>query len=136
MAQVGPTAATGHFGSRSQPAIVGVQGDIIGVDRLPEARPAGAGVELRAGIEQRLTAADALVGAGRFSVPIRSGEGPFGAFLPRDLILLRRQYLPPLRVSLFKLAVLRCADPFLDIGATIASGLPDGPEAERQQQEA
>ena len=59
--------------------------DVLLGDRLPEARPAGAGIELRVGIEERGVAADAAVEAGGMVVPIRPGEGLLGALLAGDV---------------------------------------------------
>ena len=65
-------------------------------DRLPEARPAGAGVELRLGGEEGQVAAHAGVGALRVVVPVRAREGALGALLARDVELLGREDLLPL----------------------------------------
>ena len=55
------------------------------LDRLEEARPAGAGLELRVGREQRLAAADAHVGAVVVAVPVLAGERALGAGLAGPL---------------------------------------------------
>ncbi len=79
-------------------------GDVRRVDRLVEARPAGAGIELGLGAEERQAAAGAHEGAGARLVVERAGERPLGAPLPQDAVLLRRQLLAPLRVGLDYLA--------------------------------
>src|SRR3546814_14804847 len=55
--------------------------------RIEEARPAGAGLELGVGIEQRQIAADAMKHAIAVVIPPRAGERSFGAAMARYLIL-------------------------------------------------
>ena len=47
-------------------------------DRLPEARPSGAGIEFGAGVEERIVAADAAVDAFVVEVPVLPGKGHLG----------------------------------------------------------
>src|SRR5438128_6482827 len=68
--------------------------------RLPEAGPAGAGVELRRGVEQRLPATDTLIDTVFLRVPVRPRECSFGSFLSGDLELFWRQKLPPFLIRL------------------------------------
>src|SRR5438552_17276341 len=65
-----------------------------------EAWPAGARIKLCGGLEQRRPAADAVIGARIFRLPILSAEGRLGASLARDAVLLRSQFLPPLGFTL------------------------------------
>src|SRR5687768_15769321 len=80
-----------------------VLGDRVGVHRLPEARPAAAGVELRFGAEERLAAADAGVLAGSLGVPVGPSERALGTLLAGNVELFRRQALAPFRVALDQL---------------------------------
>src|SRR5882724_3973074 len=63
MTQVSVTAAAEDFRSPHEPAAVGAKRDVVLVDRLEEARPAGAGIELRLAIGQRLIAANTVIDA-------------------------------------------------------------------------
>ena len=74
--------------------------DVLVGDRLEEARPAGAGIELRVRGEERQTAADAGVDALPLVVEERAAERPLGALAARDLELLAGQQLAPLGVGL------------------------------------
>src|ERR1700722_8083365 len=73
------------------------------VERLIEARPAGAAFEFGFRREQRQVAAGA--GEDTFAVLLQQRAGPrtLGAFLAEDFILLRRELGAPLRVGLFDL---------------------------------
>src|SRR5262249_35278239 len=84
------------------------------LDRLPEARPTGAGVELGAGVEQGLAAADATVDAGVLRIPVGPTEGPLGGLPPGYPKLLGAQCLTPLRLTLLDTPVHRNTNPFLD----------------------
>src|SRR4249919_4334145 len=69
-------------------------------DRLPETRPAGAGVELGRGIEQRGVAADAAIDAAIVQVPVFAGERALGAGFAGDVIRARRQLFSPFGFAL------------------------------------
>src|SRR5262249_27393716 len=79
---------------------VGLLPDVRLGDRGPEARPAGAGLELRVGGEEREVAADAVVRARGVVVPVLARERSLRALLGRDLVLLGRELGLPLRVGL------------------------------------
>src|SRR4051794_36265626 len=70
------------------------------LDRREEARPSRSRIELGLGAEQRLAAAHAAVEAVIPGVPVRTGEGAFGAVLARHVILLRRQLAAPFGIRL------------------------------------
>src|SRR5437588_12830492 len=61
-----------------------------------ETWPAAAGIELGVGLEQRLAAAGAGIGALAVLVLIFAGEWPLGRLLAQHRILHRRQFLAPL----------------------------------------
>src|SRR5438132_3754678 len=88
VAQVGVTAAAANLRALHEPAIIRMSRDSVFADRLPETRPAGAGVKLRFRVEERLAAADASVEAGLLGVPVRAGEGPLCPLAARDAELL------------------------------------------------
>jgi hypothetical protein len=94
------TAAEG-FGAGHTVARVAVEFDIFGGDGLIVAGPAGTGVKLRLGCEERLSAADAHVGSFFFGVFVFAGEGWFSTFLARDVILVLIQLRFPFRFGLF-----------------------------------
>src|SRR5690606_8884321 len=73
--------------------------DLVGIDRLPEARPAGARFILRLGGEKRLAAADAVIGSGFLVMVVAAGERALGAFPAGDRIFLGRELGPPFRVG-------------------------------------
>src|SRR5712692_4747423 len=61
MPQMRIAARTPHLGAFHEERPVGPRDDILGRDRLPEARPSGARVELGLRAEQRCPAADASI---------------------------------------------------------------------------
>src|SRR6202030_239447 len=82
---------------------VGLLLDRLRAQRLKEAGPAGARLELGVGREQRLTATHALVDTVVVTVPVLTGERPLGAGLPGNLELLGSEPLLPLGVGLREL---------------------------------
>ena len=69
------------------------------VERRPEARPAGAAVELRRRREEVEVAAGAGEDAAPLLVQQRAGERPLGALLAQHRILVGGQQSTPLRVG-------------------------------------
>jgi hypothetical protein len=80
--------------------VVGFGQDVFLGDRLEEAGPAGAGIELRLGREQRQIATNAVVDAGFMIVKERAAKGGLGALTARDAKLLGRQLFGPFGVRL------------------------------------
>src|SRR5580700_10272773 len=70
---------------------------------LKKTWPACPGIELGGGVEQRLPAADAMIGSGVLRFPVLTGKGRFGARLASHVILLRSELLFPLRFALCNL---------------------------------
>src|SRR3546814_20923748 len=66
-----------------------------GRDRLEEAGPAGAAVELRLGAEQRVAAAGTDIGALVLAGVVLTGEGALGPLEAADAELFRRQLTHP-----------------------------------------
>src|SRR5579864_1518746 len=99
MAEMAAAAAAMHLGPRHAEGAVLGGGDGI-VQRLVEARPAGAALELGLGGEQRQVAASAGEDALAMLLQKRARPGTFGAFLAQDFILLRRELRPPFGVGL------------------------------------
>src|SRR5690606_2942300 len=64
-------------------------------NRLEVAPPAAAGIVLGVRVEQRRSAAGAVVGARRGAVIVLAGERPLGTLQPADLELAFRQLLAP-----------------------------------------
>src|SRR5579885_2451308 len=75
MAEMRRATRAMHFGAGHEQAAVGLGLDILGVRRLPEARPSRAGVELGRGLEEGRPAADAGVRPLLVIVPIGAREG-------------------------------------------------------------
>src|SRR5436190_7998761 len=69
--------------------------------RLVETRPAASGFVLCLRAEQRVSAARAFVSARVMRIGILTGKGSLRPLFPKDVILLRGQFLPPFRLSLF-----------------------------------
>jgi hypothetical protein len=63
----------------------------IFLDGFPEAWPAGPGIELGVGVEERVPADHALIDALFVTLPIFSCERSLGSFVYADVELLRRQ---------------------------------------------
>src|SRR5690348_5132426 len=99
MAEMGVAAAAQHLDPPHEQAAVVLGGDAVLGHRRPEARPAGAGIELGVGAEELLAAAHAGIGAGRLGVPIGAAEGALGALLARDAVLLGCELGAPLGVA-------------------------------------
>src|ERR1700693_4565982 len=91
----GPDHAVGHV-----PLLV----DMALGGGLGEARPAAAGGELGVGLEQRLTAAGAAIGATAVVVLVFARERALGRLLAQHRILHRRQFATPVGVALFDFA--------------------------------
>src|SRR5205085_8438738 len=102
--EVAAAAAAVDFGPQhAEGAVFGLADGVI--ERLIEARPAGAALELGLRGEQRQVAAGAGEDALAMLVEERARTRPFSALLAQDIILLRRQLRAPLRVGLLDLAI-------------------------------
>ena len=98
-------AAAMHFGARhAERRVLGFADGIV--ERLPEARPAGAALVFGVRGEQRQVAAGAGEDALALFLQQRARTRPLGAVLAQDLILLRRQLRAPFGVGLFDLEFL------------------------------
>ena len=84
--------------------MVGPRDDILGRDRLPEARPSSARIELGLRAEQRRPAADASVEPLRAQFVILIRERPLRAPFAGHLVLLGGELLFPFDVALDDLA--------------------------------
>src|SRR5687767_7709009 len=102
--QVRVADVAGRLDALHAVARVEVVRDDASLERLREARPARAAVELARRVEQRRAAADAVVASGREQRAHLGAEGPLGAFLARDLILLVRKLRPPFGIALLDAA--------------------------------
>jgi hypothetical protein len=96
VAQVTAAAAAQHFRALHEQTAVLTELDVLGDRGLVEARPAGAGVKLRARVEQLGATARAVVGAVIFGVDILAGERRFGSLPAQHVVLIGRQSLAPL----------------------------------------
>src|SRR5262249_31717926 len=85
-----------HFGALHEQRIVLLRLNVFVSRRRPETRPAGAGIELLRGPEQRRAAARAAVEAVLVVVPVPAREGTLRAGLAGDGKLVGRQFLLPL----------------------------------------
>src|SRR5262249_5031143 len=98
--EVPAARAAQDLGATHEEAVVGAQLDGLRDRRLGEARPAGAGVELRVAAEQHGAAARARVVAGLLVVGVLAGERRLGAGAAQHVVLLWRELLTPLLVGL------------------------------------
>src|ERR1700752_3261469 len=105
MAEMAAAAAAMHLNpSHAVGTVLGAAQRIV--ERLPEARPAGAAVEFGIGREQRQVATGAGKGALAMLFQKRARPRPFGAVLAQNLVLLRRQLRAPFGVGLLDLEFL------------------------------
>src|SRR5690606_13805495 len=86
-------------GSHHPVAEVGLTRDAALLDRLPEARPAGPGVELVVRGEERRAAARAAVGAARVVIVVAARERALRALLAEHGVLARGQARAPLGLA-------------------------------------
>ena len=100
MAEVGVAAGAADFRTRHAKAVVGEGDDIFRRHRLPETRPAGAGFEFGAGIEQVVAAADALKDAFTMFMQEPAAKSRLGAMPAGDLVLFGRELLSPFLITL------------------------------------
>src|SRR6185295_9572764 len=96
--EVAVAAGTEYFGPRHAVAPVRDLHHVLLRDRLEEAGPASARVELRARLEERQGAADAAVDAIPLVVEQGAAEGTLGSLPPGDLELFRGELGPPFGV--------------------------------------
>src|SRR5690349_23451894 len=96
MAEVAAAAAAQHLGALHQQAVVDARDDRTGKGPV-EARPTGAAVELRRGIEQRLVTAGAMELPPAMLLVERARKRPFGPRFAKDLIALRAKLPTPFR---------------------------------------
>src|SRR5581483_1972390 len=92
VAEMAAATAAMHFGADHAPAAIARGFDRTG-NRIVEARPAGAALELGLGAEQLLVAAGAVKRARALLMQQRAAAGTLGAVLAHDVILLGRQQL-------------------------------------------
>src|SRR5215204_1407997 len=98
-------SATPHaviFSTRDDQPVVAVGAHTPG-DRLVEAGPPGAAVELRPGVEQRQLAGGADEGAAALFLVERAREGALRPLFEQHRIRLRREQLAPLGLGLLEL---------------------------------
>src|SRR5450631_1766423 len=99
MPQVRIATAANHFGAPREAAVIRYQRYVVVVDRLPEARPAGAGLVFGLGVEERLPTADAAKDAVFLGVGVFTAAGALGSFAACDVELFGRQELFPFIVG-------------------------------------
>src|SRR3546814_17648053 len=98
MAGMAAAAAAMHLGARIAEVAVG-RGADRAFERRPEARPAGAAVELGLARIERQRAAGADEGAGALFLVERAGDGAFGRRFAQYAILERRQPFFPFGIA-------------------------------------
>src|SRR4051794_10075469 len=96
--EMAAAAAAMHLGADHAVAAIG-RGLDRTRDRIVEARPAGAALELLLRSEQLLSATHAGERAGALFVVERAGAGTLGAVAAQDIVLLGGEQLAPLLVA-------------------------------------
>src|SRR6516225_12133845 len=119
MAEVSLAECAGHLGARHAKAVVRRFDDILLGNRLPEARPASARVELGVGQVQSVVAADAAVETCGMVVPVGAGKGLLGALLAGDFEGERAEELLPLGLALDHLLDLFLTDALAEVGEAL-----------------
>src|SRR5579872_3838657 len=107
VAEMRPAYGALRFDAHHAMAAISLFLDRVAGNRRGEAGPAGARIELRFGSEERRPTCDAAVEPGVLFVPIWAGEGPLGAGLASNPILLGRELGAPFCVALDDLLGLR-----------------------------
>src|SRR5256885_8159870 len=87
------------LGAYHEEGAVRLLADIAGLERLREAGPPGAGIELVEGAEERLARDDVHVDPGLVVVPVLVVERPLGRVALRHLVLQRRERAPQVAVA-------------------------------------
>jgi hypothetical protein len=90
-----------HFRPPHAVAGVGLHLDVFILRRIPEARPAGAGLKLLLRMKKVSAATNAAEHSVLMDVPILAGESALGAAVPRHLVLLRREDRLPFRIRFY-----------------------------------
>ena len=72
----------------------------VGIQGVPKAGPATAGMKFGFGRKQRMSATDAMINACCGAVGILAGKGGFSAFFPADMELFRAEFLLPVLISI------------------------------------
>src|SRR4051795_13369267 len=103
VAEVRAAAAAQHLRAGHPVGVVLARLDRLGDRRLGEARPAGAGVELRVRAEQLVAAGGAAVYPVFLRVGVLASERRLRAVPAQHLVLLRRELLAPLVFALLDL---------------------------------
>src|SRR3989454_472900 len=101
VAQVGIRVRRADLGAHHEERPVRLLLDVLGLERLGEARPAGAGLELVERAEQRLSGDDVHVDAGPVIVPVLVRESPLCPLVLRHVVLQRRERASQLGVAQF-----------------------------------
>ena len=99
VAEVRPAPPARDLRADHEVAPVAVELDVLGVHRVGEARPSGAGVELGVRREELGAASGADVGAVVLRVDELAGERTLGALPAQDVVLVRREAGAPLLVG-------------------------------------
>src|SRR4051794_16749830 len=99
VAEMAAAAAAVDLGAQhAESAVLGLADRVV--ERLVEARPAGATLEFGLGRKQRQVAAGAGEDALAMLLQQRAGARPLGAVLAQDVVLHWRQLRAPLRIAL------------------------------------
>jgi len=98
VAEVRVASSAKHFRSSHPVTRIGFELDALGFHRIPEARPARAGIEFLLGMKEIRSAANTPENSVFVKIPKLAGERALGAPVTRHLVLLRGEDLLPFRV--------------------------------------
>ena len=99
MAEVSSTLRTNHFGATHAKAVIRPELDVVLIDHVVKARPSRSGLKLGVGVKERSVTDHATVHPVALMVPVLPAEGPFGALLLRNVVLLLTQLAAELLVG-------------------------------------
>ena len=105
MSEVGLAASAHHLHAVHAVRMIFGIDHAVGRNRLKEGRPSATAFKFTVAVEEGVTAGLAAVQTGFEMIPVRPREGPLGAFLARDAVYTRIEYLLPFGIR--KLHLLR-----------------------------
>ena len=115
VSQVSSTAGTDGLDPVHEMAGVFLNPDFVAGNHIIETGPAGPGLELGIGRKEFLPAGSTGIDSFLFVIIQIARKGPFGAFLPQDLILFRSEDLLPLFFGFLDIILCQLQTPFMHI---------------------
>ena len=134
VAEVAVAASAKHLNPVHAVAVVGTGPDVFLVDGLEETGPAGAGIELVVGLEEREATSNTEIGAVHVVIVEPATECGFGASPAQDFVLLRGQNLLPLGLGAHHLILSLGAEGILaGVGLGVLGACDEGERAHQSE---